>query len=56
MSKHCSDGRQRRSMRYIAVHQSLRDYAIKKALAASPTKAQRHRLESETFRRTGGDS
>ncbi len=50
MSIHTSDSRQRRSKRYLALHEQLRREV--EADRYKP-KAETHRQESRTFRQTG---
>ncbi len=50
MSSHASDSRQRRSRRYLALHDQLRREV---EAARYRPKTETHRQESRTFRQTG---
>jgi hypothetical protein len=53
-AKWISDGRQRRSARYQAVHRELQEYAIQKEIASQRPRQRRHKAKAATYKQRGG--
>lgn len=53
MTKYYSDGKQRRSKRYIKLHKDLQEYVLLKKLGKEPTKIERKKSASVQYHAQG---